>query len=201
MARTPGRGGPPALLTLIVAHLGDTLEEYLVAIFQILTMGLLCPDCGGSLGLLCQYPRRPILNGLRKDMPIQRLICQNTKCGHTHAVLPDFILPHKHYGAAEVERTLKEADAGVAAEKIDTGADVSTVRRWYREFRSKAGEFSVQLRHIASTVFDKPVFALPPKDPGILSQLRHSLQFLPEISSCGLVLGKVFQWLTMSFTT
>ncbi|HUW63305.1 MAG TPA: DUF6431 domain-containing protein [Spirochaetia bacterium] len=176
------------------------MEEYFVAIFHILRMGLLCPNCGGPLGLLCQYDRRPILNGVREEMPIQRVVCK--KCGKTHAVLPDFILPYKHYGTAEVERVLDEADAGVAGEKIDTIADVSTVRRWCREFRNKVGGFSVRLRHIASTIFNQPVYALPPPGAsGVLSQLRDSLRFLPEILSCGLVLGKVFQWFTIAFTT
>jgi len=193
---TPGRRWTSLTCILIIAHLGHTLEEYLAAIFQIMTMGLRCPDCGGPLELLSRYERHPIIDGKRQVMPVQRLQCQ--ECGKTHAVLPDFVLPYKHYGTAEVEGVLEAADAGVAAEKISTSAEVSTVRRWCREFRRKVGGLCVRLRHIASSVFGRSVNVLPPPGPsGVLSQLRDSLRFLPEILSGGLVLGSVFQWLTV----
>lgn len=171
-------------------------------IFDVVNMGLLCPCCGSPVILHSQYIRHPILDGVRRTITIQRVKCTNKACRHrTHSVLPDFLLAYKHYGAAEVEKVLDQADAGVAAEKIDTGADVSTVRRWHREFRERAGNLCIRLRNIAACVLDRPVYALPPEDPGILPQLRHALQLLPEITSCGLILGQVFQWLTMGFAT
>ena len=60
-----------------------------------------CPCCGvkGSCSIHAYYDRSLVdfLGGkpLRHSICVLRLICS---CGHTHAILPDFIIPYSSYG-------------------------------------------------------------------------------------------------------
>jgi thioredoxin-like negative regulator of GroEL len=47
-------------------------------------------------------------------------------------LLPDFILPRKHYGAHEIEKVITH-QATQPVSEIDTAASESSVRRWVKE--------------------------------------------------------------------
>ena len=70
-----------------------------------------CPCCGtkGDCQILAYYDRSLVdfINGVPvcHSLCIVRLICT---CGHTHAVLPDFIIPYVSYGLFFILRTLAE---------------------------------------------------------------------------------------------
>ena len=70
-----------------------------------------CPCCGtkGDCQILAYYDRSLVdfINGVPvcHSLCIMRLICT---CGHTHAVLPDFIIPYVSYGLFFILRTLAE---------------------------------------------------------------------------------------------
>lgn len=75
-----------------------------------------CPLCGssGNCHLHAYYGRRIIdfIKGkpVRMDVTILRLVCGS--CGHTHAVLPDPIIPYLSYSLFFILRVLAEAFAG-----------------------------------------------------------------------------------------
>ena len=70
-----------------------------------------CPCCGrkGSCSVHAYYGRSLVdfMNGkpVRHSLCILRLVCP---CGHTHAVLPDFIVPYSTYGLFFLLRVLAE---------------------------------------------------------------------------------------------
>lgn len=75
-----------------------------------------CPCCGakGSCRIHAYYGRSIVdfISGIpvRHDLCIMRLVCS---CGHTHAVLPDFIIPYSGYGLFFILRVLAEHFAGM----------------------------------------------------------------------------------------
>ena len=72
-----------------------------------------CPICGSSLGcrIHAYYGRRIIdfIQGktVMQEITVLRLVCDS--CGHTHAVLPDLIVPYSSYGLFFILRVLAEA--------------------------------------------------------------------------------------------
>ncbi|WP_350339911.1 DUF6431 domain-containing protein [Sporofaciens sp. JLR.KK001] len=70
-----------------------------------------CPFCGaaGSCKIHAYYDRSLVdfIDGapVRHSLCILRLICT---CGHTHAILPDFIIPYSGYGLFFILRVLAE---------------------------------------------------------------------------------------------
>lgn len=70
-----------------------------------------CPFCGakGSCHIHA-YDQRSLVDFIhgspvRHELCILRLICT---CGHTHAILPDFIIPYSGYGLFFILRVLSE---------------------------------------------------------------------------------------------
>jgi len=79
--------------------------------------------------------------------------------GHCHAckvypaLTPSFIEPHKHYAADVIERVIKEAEAGNNIEKLGgCSADISTMRRWVREWAVRVGRAVTCLASYLATV-------------------------------------------------
>ncbi len=70
-----------------------------------------CPCCGveGSCSIHAYYDRSLVdfIGGrpVRHSLCILRLACP---CGHTHAILPDFIIPYSTYGLFFILRVLAE---------------------------------------------------------------------------------------------
>lgn len=75
-----------------------------------------CPCCcaKGYCHIHAYYGRFIVdfINGkpVRHDLCILRLVCS---CGHTHAILPDFIIPYSGYGLFFILRVLAEHFAGL----------------------------------------------------------------------------------------
>lgn len=114
---------------MVTAYLGKTIEEYRQNYLVYLSQKeFKCPLCNGSTHSHGSYPRKVKIDGNRKEkLLIERVKC--ILCGKTHAILPDFIAPYRHYPATEIESVIEVADAGVKAEQIETPAEISTVRR------------------------------------------------------------------------
>ena len=69
------------------------------------------------------------------------------------ALTPSFIEPHKHYAADVIERVLKEADAGNNLENLGgCAADISTMRRWVREWVVRVERAVICLASILAAV-------------------------------------------------
>ena len=94
---------------------------------------LVCPVCGGKTAYHDDYSRHVLFNEKVEWITICRVKC--CKCRKTHAIIPDFIKPYKHYSAADIELILRDAEAGVPVEGIETAASTSTIKRWAGEFK------------------------------------------------------------------
>ncbi len=76
-----------------------------------------CPSCHskGNCSYHASYQRSLIdfVGGhpSYRTITVTRLICKS--CGHTHAVLPDFIIPYAQYGLFFILRVLAEYFAGI----------------------------------------------------------------------------------------
>ena len=100
-----------------------------------------CPCCGvkGSCRVHSYYNRSLVdfIGGshVRHSLCILRLVCT---CGHTHAVLPDFIIPYSGYGLFFILRVLAERFLHLStAERLCErfSISLSQLYRWLRLFQ------------------------------------------------------------------
>lgn len=101
-----------------------------------------CPSCGakGGCRFFSSYKRYIVdaVNGqiLTEECEILRLICS---CGHTHAILPDFIVPYDSYSLPCILYILRAyfAHSMTIGEICDAfGISYSTLYRWKAAFFS-----------------------------------------------------------------
>jgi hypothetical protein len=59
-----------------------------------------------------------------------------SKCRVWHALLPDFLLPYKHYSGNEIESVIIDS-AEEPIDHIETAASESTVRRWIKQIGTR----------------------------------------------------------------
>ena len=106
-----------------------------------------CPCCGvkGSCSVHAYYGRSLVdfIGGspVRHSLCILRLICT---CGHTHAILPDVIIPYSCYGLFFILRVLAEYFLRFSTvEKLCERFSItpSQLRRWLLLFRTQKEEW------------------------------------------------------------
>ena len=109
-----------------------------------------CPCCGvkGSCRIHAYYDRSLVdfIGGtqVRHSLCIMRLICT---CGHTHAILPDFIIPYSGYGLFFLLRVLAEYFLRLSTvERLCERfcITLSQLRRWLQLFRVQKEDCSGQ---------------------------------------------------------
>lgn len=89
--------------------------------------------------------------------------------------MPNFLLPFKHYVAAEIEVALQHMLAGKELSRAPCGASESTLRRWRDEFIEKLREWTGQL--------EGRLFQLGRRVPGFISLKVSPLERLEAILS------------------
>jgi hypothetical protein len=108
---------------------------------------LYCPHCGQEviyrdsrlrIWRHCNEPADRIL--------IHRMFCRT--CNRLHTVLPDVLVPHKHYGAAEIE-TILESEV-----RIDEVSD-STAAHWRQWIRGNEAQIEGVLQSLKLEAGDK----------------------------------------------
>ncbi len=106
-----------------------------------------CPCCGarGACRIHAYYGRSLVdfISGapVRHSLCIMRLICT---CGHTHAILPDFIIPYSGYGLFFILRVLAEYFLHLSTmEKLCERFSItlSQLRRWLSLFQAQKEEW------------------------------------------------------------
>lgn len=128
-----------------------------------------CPCCGtkGDCQILAYYDRSLVdfINGapVCHSVCIVRLICT---CGHTHAVLPDFIIPYSSYGLFFILRTLAEYFLHISTvEKLCDRFSISRSQlyRWLDLFQMQKEEWisMVDSMEISSFSFLKALLIHP----------------------------------------
>jgi len=179
----------------IVMFLGREIKEYEEKSLEIIKLAigkgeLLCERCLQQLSVHSSYPR-----GIKEagaHIRITMVWCR--KCRIWHAVLPDFLLPNKHYSGNEIEGVIIDGET-TPANQIDTKASESTVRRWL----SQIGERIVQAVGKLKYHFGRDGHAVNEVaiDAGYCyCELEQVLEMaLVTVKSCGNKLGLANIWL------
>ena len=123
----------------IVLFLGKSVKEYKETYFERIKAMF---DSGQ---IMCEISLTPMKWHLTYSRKIKEMgeriwivFAQCTVCRkhHGHALQPDFLLPHKHYSAKEIESVIIDS-AECPAKEIVTMASESTVRRWIEQIGSR----------------------------------------------------------------
>ena len=179
----------------IVLYLGSDIKDYENKSKEIIKQGIdegrfRCALCLDPMTVHSHYERRIKETGER--IRIKIVWCE--RCAEYHALLPDFLLPYKHYSGNEVEYVIIEC-ATESVERIDTAASESTARRWIKQ----AGARIVQAVGILKFLFGQgsraaSEVAIEPGPP--YSELEQVLEMAPcEIRCSGNKLGMANIWL------
>jgi hypothetical protein len=180
---------------MIIAYLGRNVKDYRKNFLRYLArLEMLCPVCGSNTVFHDCYDRHIHIDEKVEWIVIQRVICVG--CGKTHAILPDFIKPYKHYSAADIEFTLRDIEDGSTPEQVEATASVSTIRRWFSEFQKKSRQAFGALRALLSKIFDKAINEIKLTGLNIFRSLEYILHEFPDIESNNLAIGDTNLWLT-----
>jgi hypothetical protein len=136
--------------------------------------------------------RHAIIDAVKKWFLVDRFLC--TACGKTFTLLPDFLLPFKHYTAAEIEGVLRHlADDGRYAQSRSE-ADESTLRRWWNEFSYQMQQWAGSLESKALQLYQRvPDYLSLLANP--LERLQNVLLQLPPLPTWWTALVKSLWWL------
>lgn len=171
---------------MIVIELGLKCKQYnekLAEIFfcfikQMEQLIIVCPKCFSKLFRNDEYNRCVIdESGVHEQTVIMQTMC--TKCGTTHALLPDFIRPYKHYGAALMELALATIEETGDFSTSNCPADDSTIRRWAKEFRERGIMAEAQLLTILYELYQRHLSILAIQER---SQLKRLARLLDEFN-------------------
>jgi len=121
----------------IVLYLGWNVKGYEESaeeqIEQYIEEGRIrCDNCAQPMRRHSKYRRGIKETGQKIEISVVR--CKACKKGH--ALLPDFLLPHKQYSSAEIESVIIDS-ATLPAIEIETEASESTVKRWIAQVKEK----------------------------------------------------------------
>ena len=180
----------------IVLFLGRTVKEYKEdheeKINQLLQSGnILCDLCTHPMCRHSSYKRKIKETGEE----IEVIIAWCSDCRKWHALLPDFLLPHKHYSGNEIESVIIES-AATPTNQIETEASESTVRRWISQIGNKIA-LAVGILKVLFGRGGHPVSEVTIEAGSPYSELEQLLEMASfHIKCCGNRLGLANLWLS-----
>jgi len=99
-------------------------------------------------------------------------------------------MPYKHYKAEVIEVVIADSEGGKNFEKSgDRAVDISTMRRWVRQFKERGAQAAGWLHSILSTVYDAHVGSIELRNRTLMQQLSRLLLEYPAPRSGG-ILGR-----------
>ena len=113
-----------------------------------------CPVCGGKLekkGWVSRTCRKE--DGSGETYKIENRKCRNKSCRKNHRLLPDILLPNKHYEADLIEAVI-DGLAGEEDPRLEDGPSDSTIRRWREWGKNFAEEAEGKIRSAAYRILD-----------------------------------------------
>lgn len=180
---------------MIIAYLGRNVKDYCKNSLKFLVqLEIICPICHGKTTFHNSYRRHVHIGEEIVWIIIYRVKC--SRCGKTHAVIPDFIRPYKHYSTCDTELVLRDYEDCIPVEKIETTACISTARRWIKEFKHRGQQAAGALRSILCKHYYRLVSELELVNSKIIAIIERLLDLLPEIESSNLSIGETNIWLT-----
>jgi len=180
----------------IVIYSGKNVKEYEGISEKIITDlisggSIKCEQCLRAMRRHSQYDR--VIKETGERIRITVVWC--SECREWHALLPDFLLPYKHYSGNEIEAVIIDSESSPVSE-IDTEANESTVRRWVRQIGERVRQAVSRLKYIFRR--DGRSVSEVAIDPGsAYSELAQLLEMAPsEVKSSGNKLGLANLWLS-----
>jgi hypothetical protein len=124
----------------IILFLGKSVKEYKVSGTKIAKQhidegNIICEICLKAMSYHSSYWRGAKETGQR--FKIIMACCKG--CNNFHALLPDFLLPHKHYSGTEIEGVILDSEI-MPVNQIETQASQATINRWVNKIGEKVGQ-------------------------------------------------------------
>jgi transposase-like protein len=187
-------------ITLIVAHLGDSVKDYLEHFwFYLAQVEWHCPACGAKLVLHAKYLRKVKVPEAVLIVIITIIRYRCTSCGKTHAILPDFLAPYRRYAMSTIEATVTAVvEDKVPLEKAPGDQDLATTRRWVQRFLGLSEQATSLLGSILIRL-KQEFLPLVTRDDGHYRSLQRILGELPAIPATS-SFGRANIWLTLDGT-
>ena len=153
----------------------------------VLNGKVVCAICLGVLTINGCYRRHcRDENGTRIYGWVAQCHCE--ACKKYPALIPAFIMPHKHYKTEVIERVVAEYENGGTVEQIGgCSADVSTMRRWVSQFKERGARGAGWLISILLTVYEVHISSLKTKNCTLLKQLARLLTEYPALEGGGII--------------
>jgi hypothetical protein len=148
-----------------------------------------CALCRGFFTVHASYPRHiKDEEGNREDGWVAPVNC--AACKKYPALIPDFIMPHKHYKASVIEWVITERESGKNVEHLDgCAADISTMRRWTRQFGERGARAVGWLLSLLLTLYEQQISLLELQNRTLLKQLARLLREYTPPKSGGVIGG------------
>ena len=182
----------------MVLFLGRNVKEYITVsekiIQELLKSGIIrCEECLQPMKRHSGYERGIKETG--QKIAITMAYCG--KCKKHHALLPDFILPRKHYSGNEIESVIIDSETATVNE-IETEASEITARRWIAEIGERIKRAIGVLKYLFARM-GKTVSELTIQPGAPYNELEQLLEKAPDpIKSSGNKLGLANLWLGTS---
>lgn len=162
----------------------------MLAASELMRCGIvLCSQCTGRLNLHGAYRRHcRDETGKRNYGWVAQGHCAMCVC--YPSILPDFIMPYKHYKADVIESVISEYESGRIVEHLDgCAADVSTMRRWIRQFKIRGAAAVGWLLAALFELYNRYLSAVELQNKKLLELVSRLLQEFPNPG--GAIFGRV----------
>jgi len=183
---------------LIVWDSGETCKdnfydkiEVLRTVTKLIQCGkALCAICMGFLSIHGCYSRHfDDQNGERHDGWVAQGHC--AVCNKYPSLIPSFLQPYKHYKAKVIESVINEYENGNNVEYLfGYAADVSTMRRWVKQFKGRGARAVGWLLSILLSLYNQRISLLKLQNMTLLKQLARLLNEF-RLSKTGGIIGRV----------
>jgi len=179
----------------IIQHLGRTVKEYTETgkkkVEELINKNaILCERCLKAMKRHSSYNRKIKETG--ETLTIIMVWCK--ECKIWHALLPDFMLPNKHYSGNEIESVIIDSET-CDVNEIETEASEGTVRRWIKEISDKIRRSVSILKYIFKRC-GKAISEIAIEAGSAYSELEQVLGLAPvAIKYSGNKLGLANLWL------
>jgi hypothetical protein len=179
----------------IILFLGRNINEYEDnrenIIQELMISGtILCELCLQPMKKHSVYKRKIKETG--QKITINVVWC--SACRKWHALLPDFLLPRKHYSGNEIESVIIDS-ASDPVSQIETDASEATVRRWIKEIGERVkracGKLKYLFKRAGKSISEVAIIA-----GSAYNELEQILDMAPSVKKCsGNKLGLANLWL------
>jgi hypothetical protein len=162
----------------------------------------------------CYARRFKDSEGIRYEGWVAQARCE--ACNRYPSLIPDFLMPYKHYKAEVIEDVIREAEeegndtwypdaqnTGVrrrtsknpevnrgTQKRSNCAADVSTMRRWIRQFRERGEQAVGWMLSALAAVYERYISAVELQNKKLLERLARLAGEVTSVRA-GEVIGKV----------